>query len=393
MKVAFVFEMSYPHISGVVTSTTNLARHLVRFGHEVIFIVPGGSGGEDAEIGEGIRVRTAASWANPIYPGLRTVLPWSRAARAVFVREAVDVVQITAPWLLGRACIRAARGLGIPVVHTFHTMLHSPEYLRYLFGHRRIPARVLPAVRRSVWRWYGRYIRAATVTTVPSRAALSELRHHYPTAVITQIPNGLDCEPFSRYPPLSDLRRRYPEYRHTVVIYVGRLAQEKSIEQLIDSMTMVAESEGDLRLVVVGDGPAAPRYRMRVRRLGLTRRVSFLGALPREQLVHSGLLQHARAFATASVSENQPLSVLEAVCCRTPVIAPDTAAMRELVQDNGLRFEPGNVKALASALQLLVRDDHVYRRCVAASERLRHQFEGGTVARRFEALYHEIVAM
>ncbi len=388
MKIALVFEIFYPAVNGIVTSSVNLAENLIEEGHEVVFIAPAWSEEQTPFVNGKIPVHYIASRNNWAYPGMRNVLPWNRRVEVLLRRERIDVLHITGPWLLTWACMRAARKLGVPIVHTFHTMLHEPSYVLYMVRTRYL----VPFMQAIAWRYYSLYMRRSRITTAPSRMARDELKRHFPEADIRRISNGVDIDRFKTFRSRDRLIQQHPEYRGKVFIYVGRLGQEKSIGELIEAMSLVVPHEPEARLIVVGDGPSAGECRARVQVLGLEREVRFLGRLSHDELITSGLIHHAHAFVTASTTENQPMTVIEAICCGVPAVVPDVDGMNELVTENGLRFEPHDPTSLASAMRRLARDASLHQRCAAATRVRRDEFDGRAVAKQFLEVYREAAA-
>ena len=314
---------------------------------------------------------------------MRTVLPWNRSVEVALRREAVDVVHITGPWLLTWATMRAAHNLGIPVVHTFHTMLHESSYIMYMFR----TSLMIPVIQAIVWSYYGLYVRRARVNTAPSMMACNQLRTHFPDADVRFISNGVDVDRFKTYASPEKLRSRYPYHNDHTFIFVGRLGQEKSVDELIDAMVLVVDQNPEARLIIVGDGPSRGRYHAQIHQRGLTRQVIMLGRVPYEELIASGLIHHSLAFVTASTTENQPMTVIESICCGVPAIVPDVPGITELVEDNGLRFDPHNVDSLAEAMVQLARDSNLRKACVAATGSMIARFDGRNVAAGFTQTY------
>lgn len=387
MKIAFVFEIFFPTVNGVITSTLNLAHNLVAMGHEVLLVAPRWDAYQEPYVDGTLPVRYITSTANWAYPGVRTVLPWNRTIRAVLEREEIDILHVTGPWLLTWAAMRAARELRIPVVHTFHTMLHEPSYIIYMF---RFPF-LVPMIQTIAWRYFGLYVRRSIVNTGPSNMVCDHLREHFPRADVRCISNGVDVERFGRFASIEDLRRRYPSHNDRTFLFVGRLGPEKSVDELIDAMAIVASHDRETQLFIVGDGPSRARYLAQVRRLGLQERVFLLGRVPHGELLESGLIHHSLAFVTASTTENQPMTVIEAICCGVPAIVPDVPGITELVEDNGLRFAPHNVEDLAATMERLSGDTALRERCVRASGEMVRRFDGRNVATVFERVYRSLL--
>ena len=151
------------------------------------------------------------------------------------------------------------------------------------------------------------------------------------------------------------------------IISVGRFAYPKDYATLVQALAAV---DADYRASLVGEGPARPAVAADVRRL-LAGHVELLGA--RRDVPE--LLASADVFALSSRSEGLPISVLEAMAARLPVVATDVGGMSELVVDGetGFLVPPADPKALAEALERLLLDTGLRRQFGAAARRRAEQ--------------------
>ena len=149
------------------------------------------------------------------------------------------------------------------------------------------------------------------------------------------------------------------------IISVGRFAYPKDYATLVEALAAV---ETDYRALLVGEGPARPAVESDVRRRSLAGRVEFLGT--RRDVPE--LLACADIFVLSSRSEGLPISVLEAMAARLPVVATDVGGLSELVVEGetGLLVPPADATAFAEALERLLCDPELRRR-FGASARLR----------------------
>ena len=186
---------------------------------------------------------------------------------------------------------------------------------------------------------------------------------------IEVIPNGIDpIEPGSSGARLAG-------EGDFGVLCVSRLQIEKRVELFVSAIAEARRSEPRLRGFVAGDGDR----RAQIEPLARCSGVELLG----ERSDVPALLEAADAFALSSGAEALPMSVLEAMACGLPVVAPDLGGTSDAVVDGqtGLLVEPGDTAALARAFVRLARDREAARRMGAAGRaRQRERFTAGTMA-------------
>jgi glycosyltransferase involved in cell wall biosynthesis len=141
------------------------------------------------------------------------------------------------------------------------------------------------------------------------------------------------------------------------------LTAQKSLERALEA---VAGAEG-VRLVIAGEGPDRPVLERRADELGISERVEFVGAQPRQRVVE--LFRSADATILSSSWENFPHTVVEALAVGTPVLAMEAGGVGEVVHDevNGLLVPAGDTAALADAVRRYFSDDALRGRLRAAA--------------------------
>lgn len=291
-------------------------------------------------------------------------LVYSGAARreveAAVERFRPDLIHLHNPYpSLGPAVHVTARRRGIPLVTTVHNLrLRCPNGLMFTEGdlcrrcergvyahaavHRCFPTRAQGAVYASAL-WLHRFAlrteAAVAGFVAPSRFMAHRLREwSVPSEKVHVVRPFVPAAPAPAGPG---------EYG----LFLGRLSNEKGVDVLLDALALA----GDPPFRVAGSGPAEERLRAKARELGL-RNAELVGLVPRGE-VH-GLLAGARYVAAPSISEeNAPLSVLEAMTAARPVIASRRGGLPELVEEGrGLQVEPGDARALATAIETLAGD-------------------------------------
>jgi glycosyltransferase involved in cell wall biosynthesis len=195
--------------------------------------------------------------------------------------------------------------------------------------------------------------RAAHVFTPSAYLRSLALSWGVPRERVSVLPNPV--------PTLGEL----PEVRRNgrTLAFAGRLTAQKSLERALEA---VAGAEG-VRLVIAGEGPERPVLERRADELGISARVEFVGAQPRQRVVE--LFRSADATILSSSWENFPHTVVEALAVGTPVLAMEAGGVGEVVHDevNGLLVRAGDTAALADAVRRYFSDDALRERLRAAA--------------------------
>ncbi|MCL2781241.1 MAG: glycosyltransferase [Actinomycetia bacterium] len=358
----------------VLTLSSALAAH----GAQVTAIVPRVPRGARQELIDGVRVQRFAYFprrfeglANgAIMPNLRAhrwrwleagplAIAFMLATARQVRRERPDVIH--AHWIVPAGLVAwvLRRTTGVPYVVTAHG---ADAYTLRGGATRRLKRAVL---------------RRASATIPVSAAIGEQLRQIGP--VSPAIPMGIDVARIA-----TEVGQRRPEPGR--VLFVGRLADKKGVDILIQAAARVRP----VSVVVIGDGPTRAGLEALANRIGMTDRVRFLGALPRQGVMD----EFARAAAAAIPSrvaadgdqDGVPVVLGEAMAAGVPVVATDLGGLGEYVSDgeNARVVAPGSVDELAAALDDLVKHPdaaEALARC--ASARLADTLDLGHISAQY----------
>jgi len=224
--------------------------------------------------------------------------------------------------------------------------------------HREHGDLVMHGLAERIERWL---CRSATRTVVVT-AAMGRIFEQggVPAQKLLVMPNGVDRERFHPRVDGGEVRRERELEDGFVVGFVGWIRPWHGVDRLIDAVAILAPEFPELRLLLVGDGPAVPDLRARVRRLGIGERVQFTGALPAEQVP-----AHVAAMDVAVQPDvtdyASPIKLFEYLALARPVIAPAKPNITEVVDDgdSALLFEPGSTEQLADCIRRLHEDEHL----------------------------------
>jgi glycosyltransferase involved in cell wall biosynthesis len=289
--------------------------------------------------------------------------------------DAVHTHGALATIMIGRAMRRSR--ICIPLFYTEHDS--TPWVCAPRGGLER-------SVRRIVYRSVNlRACRHAGLVVTSYAALAMELteRTGLPPDRFAVAPNGADTKRLVPASHASGNGARPGMERYC--LFVGSLIERKAPDILLRALAL---AKTDIGLIVVGGGPMAQELQRLTRRLHLTGRVVFTGAMP--QNVVYRYYQKAAFLVLPSVSETMSLVVIEALSAGKPVVVSDLKGIADVVchGENGLLVPPGDVKALSAAIELLATDDDLYTRLASnAAASVRDSMTWDTIARQLHLLY------
>jgi glycosyltransferase involved in cell wall biosynthesis len=217
------------------------------------------------------------------------------------------------------------------------------------------------------------------------------VRRGFPRERTRLVRNGVDVRVIDAIAS-EDVRRQYGWPDDVVVAgTVSRLIDYKGIEILVDAMHE-SRDDGDLRCVIVGDGPQRRTLERHARRHHL-----------QERLVFAGMERSPEAFVKAFdifvlptiAAEHSSNAIIEAMACAKPVIASRVGGNAELVVDGetGLLVDAGDSAALAAAMQRLASDRTLRLRMgTAGRKRIEEDFRMDVIAPRLMEVWRSAVS-
>ncbi len=393
--IAYGTEFFYPSVNGIITTSMNLLTNLRDMGHNPIIFTPQVRS-ETQNMVQGIPVYYIPSKSLPYYPDLRKINVRHPLVEEILCKHNVDIVHITAPWTIGKALFRVAKKHTIARVHSYHTNLHTDEYLQYIRTFYHIPMSILHVyVRYLFWTRLalGHYFYDSHVLTSPSIVLSKQLAQKFPKKVTMHIHNGVDLSLLQATPDKKLLKSILPKSVTSTtkyIVYVGRLGIEKSIDILLQGFAKAKMDEAlkDIHLLIIGDGPQWDELRALSHTLGIQESVHFLGAIAHDVMLKSGIISKAYLFCTASLSETWSMTVTEAICCQTPALLADHVSMTQLANDLAHYFEQNNTTSLANELVRLVKDDALYKTYVKRLKKYKNIFDGREIAQKYVQAYN-----
>ena len=344
LRIAVVTETWPPEVNGVATTIAQFVHGLVRRGHSVQLVRPRQAGDDAAaslvpNVAAVQEQLLVGGLPIPRYPHLKLGLPAGRELARRWTQQRPDLVHLVTEGPLGWSALNAARRLRLPVSSDFRTNFHA--YSRH-YGIGWLERPIVAALRH--------FHNRTLCTMVPTEALRRDLAGQG-FERLRVVARGVDTA-------LFDPRKRSTELRQTwgagpatpVLVHVGRLAREKNLDVLLTAYDAMRQLRPELRLVLVGDGPARAEIAARCPQ------AVFAGLQGGEAL--AAHYASADMFLFPSLTETYGNVTPEAMASGLPVLAYDYAAASQLIEHrrNGLLAAFDNEAAFVRAALRLVAD-------------------------------------
>lgn len=333
MNIGIFSDTYFPQLNGVATSIRTLANALRAKGHSVYIFTPSDPRCEGQPAEQDIfRLPSVPVWfvrdyrAGYIFPPhiLKTI-----------DRLDLDIIHTQTEFPLGFLGRLASANKGIPTVHTYHTMYE--DYVHYIGGGHIISKEMARDFSSG-------FCNAAEAVIAPTHKTEQLLKSYGVTKPISVIPTGIDTSNFrkDRFSPAEILELRHSlglEADTPVIVSIGRIAKEKSIDTVIAALPALREKLPDIRMIIVGEGNEIENLSAFAASIGVGDCVTFTGGKPWDEI--GKYYQLGNVFCSASTSETQGLTFAEAMAAGVPVVAKKDECIENIIEDTvtGMLFE------------------------------------------------------
>lgn len=337
MRIGLFTDTYPPFINGVSTSVAMLKRALEQKGHTV-YVVTVSNNALKHEYDEKERILKVAGIPIGIYDyRLSSIYPVSLIN--TMKKWDLDIIHSHTEFGIGILARLFAKQFNIPLVHTYHTLYE--DYTHYItHGYFKKSSQKIVEY---LTKFY--CDKTANELIVPTNKIYKLFKEKYEfTKNIHIIPTGIEIERFFEEnidkKEVETLKKNLGYKKNDfIILFVGRLAEEKNVEFLINSHKKLVSYNDKIKLLIVGDGPDKEKYEKLSESLGLSENIVFNGKAAWEEIP---LYYHtANLFATASTTETQGLTVIEAMASNVPPLCIEDDSFKGTVTDelNGRFFK------------------------------------------------------
>lgn len=383
MNIGIFSDTYFPQLNGVATSIRTLASALEERGHQVYIFTP--SDPRCSADYDDLRVYRVPSVPVHFVQDYRAGYVFSPFLAKKIVDLDLDIIHTQTEFCLGALGRFISTTQGIPLVHTYHTMYE--DYVHYIGGGHIISKKMARG-------FSGIYCNAATAVIAPTRKTEQLLKSYGVTKPISIIPTGINTSNFRKdqFKPeeILELRKSLGLQADTpVIVSIGRLAKEKSIDVVIGALPKLIEKLPDLKMVIVGEGNEMENLSSFAESIGVREHILFTGGKPWKEI--GKYYQLGNVFCSASVSETQGLTFAEALAAGVPVVAKKDECIENIIDDNvtGMLFEAN--EDLPDLLYRVLTDKALSDRLSKASVEAMEALSVESFANSVEQLYQNIL--
>lgn len=353
MRIAMLTNNYKPYVGGVPISIDRLANSLRRLGHEVYIFAPMYEGVKEEDYViryKSFKKKLAGSFANPNI--------FDQTIYQVFARIKFDVIHVHHPFIIGNVAKHLAKKYRLPLILTYHTRYE--KYLNSFITFNKFSS----LTRHKFDGWFEKkllpfYIRRYTkwcdYVIAPSNSIREYLLDIGIKTLIETVPTGLVALNYNVDENLVSLIRQKHKQSGYLFLTVSRLAREKNLFFLIDSLNLLKQ-DLDFTLLIVGEGPIKNELEAYIKTVGLTKKVKLVGEVPNSKL--SAYYKAADLFLFTSKTETQGIVFLESFAVGTPAVALYASGSKDIIV-NGVNgyLAKDNIKDFSEKIKLLIKDD------------------------------------
>jgi PEP-CTERM/exosortase A-associated glycosyltransferase len=370
LKIVHILDHSLPLHSGYSFRTQNLMNEQRKRGWSPVALTSPkheaswkGSPKEREEIG-GIRYyRTGALSLGtlPFVSEIRLMRSLAKRLEQVVAIEKPDVLHAHSPVLNVLPALWVGRKYGIPVVYEIRAFWEDAAVDHRTYSQDSWKYKSVRAA--ETWACG----RARQVVVICNGLKTDLVSRGVPETKIKVVFNGINPDDFHSSQADLETAKSFRVLGKKVLGFVGSFYRYEGLDLLIEAVARIADARSDVSLLLVGGGEMERELKSQVERCRLQDKVIFSGRVPHDAISKMYSLIDVLVYPRYSMRLTElvtPLKPLESMAMKKPLIASDIGGHRELIQNGqtGLLFKPGDVAALAKAMEQLLDDTELRER-------------------------------
>lgn len=382
MNIGLFTDTYYPELNGVANSVFLLKKELEKKGHNV-YVITTKSPGSPSNEKDVFRVPSKAC---SFVPERRVGLFYHPKIALEIRKMKLDIIHTNTEFAIGMFGRIMAHELLIPVVHTYHTIYE--DYTHYIKKYISSEKRA-----KQVVKMFSKFsVHGAEELIVPTEKVANLMTRYGVKPNIDVIPTGIDLKRFEARDNIEQKEKLKTSLGipkdHKVVLYLGRVSEEKNIDEVMKYLNQYMDKHENVTFLVIGDGPYRSVLEKEAKNLTHRKQMIFAGAKPWDEITH--YYQIADVFVSASTSETQGLTYIEALASGLPVVAKKDPCLEGVLFEgmNGYDFE--NEQTFVSGIDAILFDKTGTDYTKNAIESV-EKFSTEQFANRVENIYFHVI--
>ena len=373
-------------VGGIARVVYDLSHRLIKDGHEVTVITYREGNAPYYEDDKGVKVHRVDNYMiNP-----NNFIDWIMQMNFNMVTEANKIIAEEGnfdiihahDWLVASAAKTIKNSYNIPIVATIHATeagrnsgIHD-ETQRYI----------------NDTEWMLTY--EATEVIVNSNYMKSEIQRLFglPFEKINVVANGVNLNKFTGIDRDYTFRRRFAMDNEKIILFMGRLVNEKGVQHLIAAMPKILAGYHDAKLVIAGKGGMLDELRAEADALGLGNKVYFAGYLGGKDVER--MYKAADISVFPSTYEPFGIVALEGMLAERPIVVSDAGGLGEIVEhrETGMKSYCGNANSIADSILELLYNPELYENIVRkAKAKVKNNYNWAKIAQDTHFTYQKAI--
>jgi 1,2-diacylglycerol 3-alpha-glucosyltransferase len=386
MKILFTTESYYPIIDGGAIAQHRIVHELIKKGHDVRVIAPSFSFKNIVEDENGSTIYRPRAFVLPFYMNNKyhfAPFPF------LYVKKIIegfkpDVINVCSPYPISICAMILAKKNHIPLVGSIHIL---PENVLAPF----FSSSWYPTLVKYIWSYLIHFYNRVDWATVPTQTGAVMYQEKGLKTPVSPISNGVDTELFKPTNKGEYLRKRFNLPEKPLILYTGRINQEKNVDVLVKAIPLVLKNV-DAHFLFCGSGGLKPDMMKLTQQLGVDTHTTFIDFL--DWADYPNIFTLADVFVMPAESELQSIVTLEAIASGVPPVVVNKGAVPELASaQNGLVFEPQDSNQLANNIITILYDKQLRDTMKKNSLKLSEQHSMNTVGIQYEQVYEKVLSL
>ena len=381
MKILITTDLYTVSTNGVVTSVQNLFDELTAKGHDVKILTISDTLHSHRE-GEVYYIRSVPLGA--VYPDLRMPTSYRHKLIQEIIDWKPDVVHSQCEFFSYQFAVRISKITGAPLVHTYHT-LYEQYLTSYIVPSKRLGDYLAKVLSR-------RRLRRVDTLVAPTQKVENTLQGYGMRSQISVVPSGISLEQHQQRITPEQRRQMRAQLgiaeENQVLVNLGRLGGEKNLGELLQLFAEARKTNGDLKFLIVCDGPAREALEKQAEELEIAEHVIFTGMVPPGEV--QNYYQLGDVFVSASTSETQGLTYIEAAANGLPLLCRQDDCLADVLQEGENGYEYTSAEEFLNAIDAVM--DPAWREAASKrSEEIAASFDKKAFGEAIENIYESVL--